>query len=124
MQSMTEFHAYDIQVTVHPRIKNVKDFKLVDIITHYVYVRETKSHERFLFTLKYRIYILLWIPSHGQTSMRRPARTYIHNISVLTQDVVWKTYRKRWTIETNGKRERERERERVREIRATGSDGR
>ena len=36
----------------------------------------------------------------------------LYNSSVRTQDLVYKTCRKRWMIETNGERERERERER------------
>ena len=48
----------------------------------------------------------------------------MYNRSVLIQDVAWKIFRERWTIETNGvcvcvcvrERQREREREREREI--------
>ena len=38
---------------------------------------------------------------------------FVYNSSVRTHDVIWKTFQKRWTIETNGERERERERERL-----------
>ena len=36
--------------------------------------------------------------------MGRPART-IYKSSVRAQDVAWETYRKRWMIGTDGKRE-------------------
>ena len=46
-----------------------------------------------------------------------------YNISVRTQDVVWKTCREQWMIGTDGEkeRERERERERVRKIHASSA---
>ena len=45
-------------------------------------------------------YVLLWTPSHGRASVGWPTRA-IYNNSVRTQDVVYKTYRKRWKIGTN-----------------------
>ena len=46
----------------------------------------------------------------------------IFNCSVRTQDVAWKTYRKRWTIEMDGEREKEREREFGKSVRAVRHD--
>ena len=43
--------------------------------------------------------ILLWTPSHGRAKAGRPARTNTYNSSVPVEDLAWKTYRERWTIE-------------------------
>ena len=50
---------------------------------------------------KLRSDILLWTPSHRQANDQLES---IYNSSVLIQDIVWKTSRERWTIETGGER--------------------
>ena len=47
--------------------------------------------------------ILPCTPSQGRAKAGRPARTYVQR-SVPIQDIVWKTSRERWTIETDGER--------------------
>ena len=41
-------------------------------------------------------------PPHTDVQMKENQLESIHNTSVRTQDVAWKTTRKRWMIETNG----------------------
>ena len=47
--------------------------------------------------------VLLWTPSHDEQGLDNRLEP-IYNSSVVIQDVTWKTYRERWTIETGGER--------------------
>ena len=69
-------------------------------ITKSIEIRRTR-HAGYCWRSKEELIrdVLLWTPSHGRPRIGRPARTF--NSSVLIQDVAWKTYPERWTIETN-----------------------
>ena len=47
--------------------------------------------------------VLPWTPSHGRANVCDQLEP-MYNSSVLIQDIALKTFRERWTIETNGKR--------------------